>query len=186
MVGITVYWEKFWKKFRAKQPLSEGQEHEFREKQLLNEYDSMLFTVEEMMEATQNFSQKIEEPWTGRDVFFGKLPDGKGIAVKVFPLESKHGNPEWFLTEIDLLSRVHHKNLVSLLGYSISQSGARMLIYEYMSGGSLRDRLYGQTAGLSKLDWKRRLKIAIDAAEGNLKMLFYFINLITINKRNHG
>lgn len=184
MVGIAVYWKKVWKKFSEKLPFSEcqkleskqlyneGQENEFEENQLelrgkqpLNEEDSMVFTLPEMKKATKNFSQKIGEGALG-EVFFGKLPNGKGIAVKVLSPETKRFLTDWFLTEIDLLSRVHHKNLVSLVGYCIDQSGKRMLIYDHMSEQSLRDHLYGRTAGVSKLNWKTRLKIAIDAAEG--------------------
>jgi len=143
MVGITVYWKKFW----GKQPLNEGQE------QPLNEDDSMVFNLEEIMEATQNFSKEIGRTGFG-SVFFGKLPDGKEIAVKVLR------GIEGFSTEIDHLSRVHHKNLVPLLGYC-HESGKHMLIYDYMSQGSLSHRVYVKNA-----NWKSRLKIAIDAAEG--------------------
>jgi serine/threonine protein kinase len=149
MVGITVYW----KKFMAKRPLSEGQELKFRETQRLNEESLMAFSLEEIMEATQNFSQKLGESTFG-EVFFGKLPDGKEIAVKEI------SEFQWFLTEIDLLSRVHHKNLVTLLGYC-HESGKHMLIYDYMPEGSLSHRVYVKNA-----NWKSRLKIAIDAAEG--------------------
>lgn len=45
--------------------------------------------------------------------------------------------------QVDLLSRVHHRNLVSLLGYC-NESKELMLVYEHMSGGSLRDHLYGK------------------------------------------
>jgi serine/threonine protein kinase len=45
--------------------------------------------------------------------------------------------------QVDLLSRIHHRNLVSLLGYC-NESREVMLIYDYMSGGSLRDHLYGK------------------------------------------
>jgi len=115
------------------------------------------------MEATQNFSREIGRTGFG-SAFFGKLPDGKEIAVKVF-CNMVQAN-EKFLNEFDLLSRVHHKNLVTLLGYCIGESGQRMLIYDLVSEGSLRDHLHGQREGLSELNWKRRLKIAIDAAEG--------------------
>jgi len=153
MVGFTVYWKKFW----GKQPLNEGQE------QPLNKDCSMVFTLKEIKKATQNFSQKIGRTSFG-SVFFGKLPDGKEIAVKVSSDMGQQAIEE-FLNEIDLLSRVHHKNLVTLLGYCIGESGQHMLIYDHMSEGSLTDHLHGQR-GLSELNWKSRLKIAIDAAEG--------------------
>eukprot|EP01018_Ginkgo_biloba_P020926 Gb_40741 [translate_table: standard] len=53
----------------------------------------------------------------------------------------------------------------SLIFYC-KESRQLMLVYEYMPGGSLKDHLYGPTAELSKLDWKTRLKIALDAAQG--------------------
>jgi len=99
-----------------------------------------------------------------RSVFLGKLPQGEDIAVKVLSQSSQQGVHE-FLNEVDLLSRIHHRNLVSLLGYC-NETREVMLIYDYMSGGSLRDHLYGPSAHLCKLNWRTRLKIALDAAQG--------------------
>lgn len=47
-----------------------------------------------------------------------------------------------FKTEIELLSRVHHKNLVSLVGFCFEQR-EQMLVYEYISNGTLRESLSG-------------------------------------------
>eukprot|EP00253_Pinus_taeda_P011125 PITA_11125 len=121
------------------------------------------FSQQDMMAATENFSRKIGQGGFG-SVFFGKLRDGNDIAVKVLSLFSNEGVQQ-FLNEVDLLSRIHHKNLVSLLGYCNECRGL-MLIYEHMSGGSLSEHLYGRRAGLSNLSWETRLKIAIDAAQG--------------------
>ncbi|GLJ59098.1 hypothetical protein SUGI_1492690 [Cryptomeria japonica] len=129
-----------------------------------NPTKSRAFTLEEMMTSTENFSFKIGRGGFG-SVFRGKLQGGNQIAVKVLSLFSKQGVLE-FLNEIDLLSRVHHKNLVSLLGYC-NESRELMLVYEYMVVGSLKDRLYGNSAGqYPNLDWKTRLSIALDAAQG--------------------
>jgi serine/threonine protein kinase len=76
-----------------------------------------------------------------------------------------HQGVQEFLNEVDLLSRINHRNLVSLLGYC-NETREVMLIYEHMPGGSLRDHLYGPSAEHSELNWKRRLKIALDAAQG--------------------
>ncbi|GLJ34231.1 hypothetical protein SUGI_0687810 [Cryptomeria japonica] len=105
------------------------------------------FSREQLRTATQNFSQEIGKGCFGT-VFHGKLLDGKEIAVK-----------------IGLLSRVNHKNLVSLLGYCNS-STELMLVYEYVGGRSLRDHLHGSLAKASTLDWKARIRVALDAAEG--------------------
>eukprot|EP00253_Pinus_taeda_P025369 PITA_25369 len=121
------------------------------------------FTLDEVIAATQNFRREIGRGGFG-SVFFGKLPEGEVIAVKVLSLFSRQGI-QYFLNEVDLLSKINHRNLVSLLGYC-NKTAQVMLIYEHMSGGSLRDHLYGPRAENSYLNWKRRLKIALDAAQG--------------------
>lgn len=74
-------------------------------------------------------------------VYRGTLPNGQLIAVKRAQHGSMQGALE-FKTEIELLSRVHHKNLVSLVGFCFDQ-GEQMLVYEYMPNGTLRDSLSG-------------------------------------------
>ncbi|GLJ05379.1 hypothetical protein SUGI_0017130 [Cryptomeria japonica] len=128
-----------------------------------NPMKSRSFSLEEMMRATKNLSRKIGEGGFGR-VYLGKLQDGKDVAVKLLSSSSKQGATE-FLNEIDLLSRLNHKNLVSLLGYC-NDSKQLMLVYDHMPFGSLKDHLYGSLATSSTLDWKTRLRVALDAAEG--------------------
>ncbi|XP_057813449.2 probable LRR receptor-like serine/threonine-protein kinase At1g67720 isoform X2 [Cryptomeria japonica] len=121
------------------------------------------FSRLEMKTATNNFSQKIGQGGFG-SVYFGRLPDGKDVAVKLLSSSSKQGLAE-FLNEINLLSRVNHRNLVSLLGYC-NDSKELMLVYEHLGGGSLKDHLYGSLSNVSTLDWKTRLRVALDAAQG--------------------
>ncbi|XP_057813425.2 probable LRR receptor-like serine/threonine-protein kinase At1g67720 isoform X2 [Cryptomeria japonica] len=121
------------------------------------------FSLLEMKTATINFSQKIGEGGFG-SVYFGRLPDGKDVAVKLLSSSSKQGLAE-FLNEINLLSRVNHRNLVSLIGYC-NDSKELMLVYEHLCGGSLKDHLYGSLSNISTLDWKTRLRVALDAAQG--------------------
>eukprot|EP00253_Pinus_taeda_P031601 PITA_31601 len=128
-----------------------------------NATKSRAFTLDEMRAATQSFSEEIGRGGFG-SVFFGKLPQGKLIAVKVLSQLSGQGIQE-FLNEVDLLSIINHRNLVSLLGYC-NETDEVMLVYEHMSGGTLRDHLYGPRAENSDLNWKRRLNIALDAAQG--------------------
>eukprot|EP00253_Pinus_taeda_P021568 PITA_21568 len=128
-----------------------------------NPTKSRVFTLEEMIAATQSFSREIGRGGFG-SVFLGELPRGRNIAVKVLSQFSQQGIQE-FLNEVDLLSRIHHRNLVSLLGYC-NQSKEVMLVYEYMPGGSLKNHLYGPGARHSNLNWRTRLKIALDAVQG--------------------
>lgn len=63
--------------------------------------------------------------------------------------------------QVALLSRIHHRNLVPLIGYC-EEEYQRMLVYEYMHNGTLRDHIHGE----KQLDWLARLQIAEDAAKG--------------------
>jgi serine/threonine protein kinase len=74
-------------------------------------------------------------------VYKGMLQDGHMVAIKRAQQGSTQGGLE-FKTEIELLSRVHHKNLVGLVGFCFEQ-GEQILVYEYMSNGSLKDSLTG-------------------------------------------
>ncbi|KAL5230217.1 hypothetical protein ABZP36_028993 [Zizania latifolia] len=121
------------------------------------------FTLEELKFSTNDF-REINAIGAGGygTVYRGKLPDGQLIAIKRSKQGSMQGGLE-FKTEIELLSRVHHKNLVSLVGFCF-EKGERMLVYEFISNGTLSEALYG-IKGV-QLDWNRRLKIALDSARG--------------------
>lgn len=70
------------------------------------------------------------------------LVDGQAVAIKRAQQGSMQGGLE-FKTEIELLSRVHHKNLLGLVGFCFEQ-GEQMLVYEFMPNGTLRDSLSGK------------------------------------------
>ncbi|XP_075651400.1 leucine-rich repeat receptor protein kinase HPCA1-like isoform X2 [Castanea sativa] len=130
------------------------------------------FSFEELKKYTNKFSEEnsIGSGGYGK-VYLGTLPTGQLIAIKRAQKESMQGDLE-FKTEIELLSRVHHKNLVSLVGFCFDQ-GEQMLVYEYVPNGSLKDNLSGKSG--FRLDWMRRLKIALGAARG-LAYLHEFAN----------
>ncbi|GER27942.1 protein kinase superfamily protein [Striga asiatica] len=69
-----------------------------------------------------------------------------------------------FQTEVDLLSKIQHPNIIALLGYSI-HAESRLLVYELMQNGSLETQLHGPSRG-SALTWHIRMKIALDVARG--------------------
>lgn len=75
-------------------------------------------------------------------VYKGTLSDGQSVAIKRAQHGSMQGGLE-FKTEIELLSRVHHKNLVGLVGFCFDQ-GEQMLVYEFMANGTLRESLSGK------------------------------------------
>nr|GMD95504.1 ruBisCO large subunit-binding protein subunit beta, chloroplastic [Ipomoea batatas] len=88
----------------------------------------------DLQRATYNFSTLIGQG-AYEPVYKAQLSTGESVAVKVLAMDSKQGEKE-FQTEVVLLGRLHHKNLVNLLGYC-AEKGQNMLIYVYMSKGSL-------------------------------------------------
>ncbi|XP_051143290.1 probable LRR receptor-like serine/threonine-protein kinase At1g06840 [Andrographis paniculata] len=123
------------------------------------------FTYDEMALATTDFNSStvVGQGGYGK-VHRGVLGDGTIVAIKRALEGSLQGEKE-FLTEIQLLSRLHHRNLVSLIGYC-DEDGEQMLIYEFMPNGTLRDHLSGKTK--SSLPFSMRVKIALCAAKGVL------------------
>ncbi|KAK8960017.1 putative leucine-rich repeat receptor-like protein kinase [Platanthera guangdongensis] len=130
------------------------------------------FSYEELKTFTNNFPEinVIGSGGYGK-VYRGMLPDGRMVAIKRSNAGSTQGGLE-FKTEIELLSRVHHKNLVDLVGFCFQQ-GEGMLVYEYVPNGTLRQGLSGESG--IQLDWTRRLRIALDSARG-LAYLHEFAN----------
>ncbi|KAG6472126.1 leucine-rich repeat receptor protein kinase HPCA1-like [Zingiber officinale] len=121
------------------------------------------FSYEELKRCTNNFSVSNEIGSGGYGkVYRGMLPGGPIVAIKRAQQGSTQGALE-FKTEIELLSRVHHKNLVSLVGFCFDQ-GEQMLVYEFVPNGTLRESLSGKSGIL--LDWRRRLRIALGSARG--------------------
>ncbi|KAG7533610.1 Leucine-rich repeat [Arabidopsis thaliana x Arabidopsis arenosa] len=121
------------------------------------------FTFDELKKCTDNFSEANDVGGGGYGkVYRGILPNGQLIAIKRAQQGSLQGGLE-FKTEIELLSRVHHKNVVRLLGFCIDRN-EQMLVYEYISNGSLKDSLSGKSG--IRLDWTRRLKIALGSGKG--------------------
>ncbi|KAL5063207.1 hypothetical protein RYX36_024944 [Vicia faba] len=123
----------------------------------------IVFSYDMVKEITNAFSSQnvIGEGGFGC-VYKGKLLDGKEVAVKQLKVGSGQGDRE-FRAEVEIISRVHHRHLVSLVGYCISEQ-QRVLIYEFVPNGNLHHHLHG--SGMPVLDWAKRVKIAIGAAKG--------------------
>ncbi|KAE8056311.1 hypothetical protein FH972_013094 [Carpinus fangiana] len=96
-------------------------------------------------------------------VYKAKLDDNLHVAVKKLNCESQDAERE-FENEVDLLSKIQHPNIVSLLGCSVS-GDSRVIVYELMQNGCLETQLHGPSHG-SALTWHMRMKIALDAARG--------------------
>jgi hypothetical protein len=123
------------------------------------------FTFAEIQAATQNFDEKAIIGVGGfGNVYVGEIDDGTKVAVKRGSAESEQGINE-FNTEIQMLSKLRHRHLVSLIGYC-DENQEMILVYEYMHNGVFRDHIYGGKDGAPALSWKQRLEICIGAARG--------------------
>nr|GEW46913.1 receptor-like serine/threonine-protein kinase ALE2 [Tanacetum cinerariifolium]GEW96507.1 receptor-like serine/threonine-protein kinase ALE2 [Tanacetum cinerariifolium] len=103
-------------------------------------------------------------------VYRGILEDERKVAVKVLKRDDRQGNRE-FLAEVEMLSRLHHINLVKLFGIC-TYDHFQCLVYELVPNGSAESHLHGadKTAPLS---WCARMKIALGAARGFTRELNY-------------
>ncbi|GLJ34357.1 hypothetical protein SUGI_0690820 [Cryptomeria japonica] len=131
-----------------------------------------MFSYMELEKATNRFAQ-MNEIGSGAygKVYKGILSGGEMVAIKRANQASLKDRKQ-FKNEIELLSRVHHRNIVGLLGFCFDKE-EQMLVYEYISNGTLRESIHGQTG--IRLDWRRRILIALGAAKG-LNYLHEFAN----------
>ncbi|KAL0857128.1 hypothetical protein Bca101_062282 [Brassica carinata] len=120
------------------------------------------FTYSEVITMTNNFERVLGKGGFGM-VYHGAVNGTEQVAVKLLSHSSSQGYKE-FKAEVELLLRVHHKNLVALVGYC-DEGENLALIYEYMANGDLREHMSGKRGG-SILNWETRLKIVVESAQG--------------------
>ncbi|KAL2900639.1 Receptor-like protein kinase ANXUR2 [Bienertia sinuspersici] len=121
------------------------------------------FTLAEIRKATKNFDESnvIGVGGFGK-VYKGVIDGSFKVAIKKSNPSSEQGVNE-FVTEIEMLSKLRHKHLVSLIGYCV-ENGEMALVYDFMSHGTLREHLY--KGNKINLTWKQRLEMLIGAAKG--------------------
>lgn len=127
------------------------------------------FSYAELVEATEQFPKlNIIGVGGSSSVYRGQLRDGRAVAVKKLDTRNGPDADREFLIEVELLSRLHHFHLVPLIGYCIEthrKEVQRLLVYEYMPNGNLREHLDG-TLGREPLNWITRVRISLGAARG--------------------
>jgi len=119
------------------------------------------YPYKDLQKATRNFTTLIGQGAFG-PVYRAQMSSGETVAVKVLATDSKQGEKE-FQTEVMLLGRLHHRNLVNLVGYC-AEKGQHMLLYVYMNKGSLASHLYSEKH--EALNWDLRVHISLDIARG--------------------
>ncbi|XP_017241019.1 probable serine/threonine-protein kinase PBL18 [Daucus carota subsp. sativus] len=131
------------------------------------------FTYAELSTATRNFRSDcllgeggfgdVYKGWLDEETFAAAKPGtGMVVAVKKLKPEGFQGHKEW-LSEINYLGQLDHENLVKLIGFCLDGDN-RLLVYEFMSKGSLENHLFSRSG--RPLSWDIRIKVAIDSARG--------------------
>ncbi|XP_016451386.2 LEAF RUST 10 DISEASE-RESISTANCE LOCUS RECEPTOR-LIKE PROTEIN KINASE-like 1.2 isoform X2 [Nicotiana tabacum] len=123
-----------------------------------------VFDYNELQEATSNFDSNKELGEGGfGTVYKGKLRDGRVVAVKRL-YENNYKRVEQFRNEVKLLTRLHHRNLVTLYGCTSRHSRELLLVYEYIPNGTVADHLHGEHTKPGSLSWNTRMSIAVETA----------------------
>uniref|UniRef100_A0A803LKU8 Uncharacterized protein n=1 Tax=Chenopodium quinoa TaxID=63459 RepID=A0A803LKU8_CHEQI len=132
----------------------------------IEEIKSLQFSLGAMKQATQNFSEeyKLGEGGFG-SVYKGVLPDGQEIAVKKLVKNSGQGDAE-FKNEVLILAKLHHRNLVRLLGFCL-HGKEMILVYELVANRSL-DKFIFDPLSRQSMQWETRYKIINGVARGIL------------------
>ncbi|KAI9088645.1 hypothetical protein K1719_029759 [Acacia pycnantha] len=125
-----------------------------------------VFSYAELEAATNNFDPSTELGDGGFGaVYYGKLEDGREVAVKRL-YEQNYKQVEHFMNEVKILTRLHHKNLVSLYGCTSRHSRELLLVYEFIPNGTVAHHLHlhRDPKRPTVLPWSTRMKIAVQTA----------------------
>ncbi|KAF9587556.1 hypothetical protein IFM89_004014 [Coptis chinensis] len=122
-------------------------------------------TVASLQIATNNFSQEslVGEGSLGR-VYRAEYPNGKILAIKkIDSAAASLQEEDNFLEAVSNMSRLRHPNIVTLVGYC-AEHGQRLLVYEYIGGGTLHDALHFNEYSSKPLTWNARVRVALGSA----------------------
>ncbi|KAK2635291.1 hypothetical protein Ddye_030083 [Dipteronia dyeriana] len=122
------------------------------------------YTYSDLKKITGKFKHKLGQGGYG-SVYKGELPNGIPVAVKI--LEHSNANGEDFINEVAIIGRIHHFNIVRLLGFC-SEGTRHAIIYEFMLNGSLEKFIFSKMneSNHRLLSWEKLLKIAFGVARG--------------------
>ncbi|KAJ9679792.1 hypothetical protein PVL29_021642 [Vitis rotundifolia] len=120
------------------------------------------YTYSDIKKMTHNFKHKLGQGGFG-SVYKGKQRSGRIVAVKMLVMSKANGQD--FINEVATIGRIHHVNVVRLVGFCIQRS-KWALIYDYMPNGSLDKFVFLDQGNNIPLSWERLYKIALGVGRG--------------------
>jgi serine/threonine protein kinase len=120
------------------------------------------YSYSEIKKITKSFKDKLGEGGFGT-VFKGTLQNSCVVAIKM--LDKSQAGQEYFINEVATIGRIHHVNIVQLIGYCVEGS-KRALVYEFMPNGSLSNYIFLQEGNNILLSYERIYNIALGVARG--------------------
>ncbi|XP_052291188.1 LEAF RUST 10 DISEASE-RESISTANCE LOCUS RECEPTOR-LIKE PROTEIN KINASE-like 2.4 isoform X6 [Citrus sinensis] len=120
------------------------------------------YSYPQIIAMTNHFTHKLGQGGFG-SVYKGQLQTGGLIAVKM--LENSKFSAEEFINEVSTIGRIHHVNVVQLLGFC-SEGSKRALVYEYMPNGSLDRHVFPKESRGQSLCWEKLHEVALGTARG--------------------
>ncbi|XP_042521041.1 probable receptor-like protein kinase At1g11050 isoform X2 [Macadamia integrifolia] len=171
LLGFYIWWARFRKGDSGAE--FDAEEQKVSKPRLRPNNVSIWFKIDELVKATNNFSQKNLIGRGGFGVVYkGTLSDGTTVAVKKITESDFQGDAE-FCYELELISNLKHRNLVPLRGCCVTEEEdyvergkQRYLVYEFMPNGNLEDHLFGRMVKQQPLCWPQRKSIILDVARG--------------------
>uniref|UniRef100_M1D423 non-specific serine/threonine protein kinase n=1 Tax=Solanum tuberosum TaxID=4113 RepID=M1D423_SOLTU len=127
-----------------------------------NNFAPIRYSNSNIRKMTRNFKEKLGQGGYG-SVYKGKLQSGPNVAVKILSKPKADGQD--FINEVATIGRIHHVNIVQLIGYCAERC-KRALVYDFMPNGSLEKYITPREGGAELLSWKRKFEIALGVARG--------------------
>ncbi|KAA8547077.1 hypothetical protein F0562_003506 [Nyssa sinensis] len=132
---------------------------------LREKYSSIcrLFSYQELLLATSSFMpEKMVGKGGSSQVYRGCLPDGTELAVKI--LKPSEDMIKQFVSEVEIITTLNHKSVISLFGFCFEENKL-LLVYDFLSRGSLEENLHGYRKNVIAFGWEDRYKVALGVAE---------------------
>ncbi|XP_059629062.1 rust resistance kinase Lr10-like [Cornus florida] len=128
-----------------------------------NNFMPIRYSYSDIKQMTRSFTDKLGQGGYG-SVFKGKLRSGDFVAVKVLSMSKSNGQD--FISEVGTIGRIHHVNVVRMIGFCVEGS-KKALVYDFMPNGSLDKFIFSRgEKNLPLLSWERMYEIAVGVVRG--------------------